>query len=72
MKIRKRYVVLALVATMVIYFLIPKGPRSGHVLDEAMRAGLTAAAFNPIARVDMAHDYFHDMDRGVTLEPKVK
>lgn len=67
MRIRKRYIALAIVvaAILVINF---SGPRSGHVDDEAKQAGLTAAAFNPIAQVDPANDYFKDMDRGVTLE----
>lgn len=69
MKIRKRYVALAIVAAVVIW-LVFSGPRPGHVVDEAKQAGLTAAAFNPIERIDMARDYFHEMDRGVTLETK--
>ena len=38
------------------------GPRPGEVLDEASRAGRTAASF-PAA----AEDYFHDMDGGGAL-----
>src|SRR5438128_374763 len=69
MKIRKRYVVLAIVVAAVPVIMF-SGPRPGHVTDEAMQAGLTAAAFNPIAHVDAASDYFKGMDRGVTLESK--
>ena len=39
--------------------------RSGQVLDEASRAGRTAASF-PAAD----EDYFHDMDGGVALTPE--
>ena len=68
MKLGKRTIVLAIATVIVVWFLIPKGPRPGHVVDEAKQAGLTAAAFNPIAQIDPARDYFHDMDRGVTLD----
>jgi len=37
-------------------------PQTGHVLDEAQQAGRTAESF-PHA----SEDYFHDMDRGVSL-----
>ncbi|MES1261926.1 MAG: hypothetical protein ABUS49_09325, partial [Acidobacteriota bacterium] len=67
MKIRKRYVVLA-VAVAAIPVISLSGPRAGHVTDEAMQAGVTAASFNPIAHVSAASDYFKDMDRGVALE----
>ncbi|MBV8685034.1 MAG: hypothetical protein JO111_19340 [Caulobacteraceae bacterium] len=40
------------------------GSRPGHVLDEAQRAGRTAASFP-----QGDEDYFHDMDRGVALTP---
>jgi hypothetical protein len=40
-------------------------PQPGHVLDEARRAGRTAASF-PAAD----EDYFHDMDRGISLTPE--
>src|SRR5262245_39270887 len=39
-----------------------KGPKSGKVLDEAMRANRTAASF-PAAD----EDYFHDMDGALPL-----
>jgi hypothetical protein len=67
MKIRKRYVALVIVlgASRMVLF---SGPRAGRVTDEAMRAGLTAAAFNPIVHVDPSNDFFKDMDRGVKLE----
>jgi hypothetical protein len=39
-----------------------KGPQPGQVLDEARRAGRTAASF-PAAD----EDYFHDMDGGIAL-----
>lgn len=67
MKIRKRYIALAIVVAAILVFYF-SGPRAGHVTDEAMQAGVTAETFNPIAHVDMAKDYFKDMDRGVTLE----
>lgn len=69
MKIRKRYVALAIVA-IAIPVVMFSGPRPGHVKDEAMLAGVTAADLNPIAHADMAHDYFADMDKGVKLETK--
>jgi len=68
MKIRKRHIFLAIATVIVVWFLIPKSRRPGHVIDEAKQAGLTAAAFNPIAQIDKTRDYFHDMDRGVTLD----
>src|SRR5581483_8939774 len=40
-------------------------PQSGQVLDEARRAGRSAASF-PQA----GEDYFHDMDRAVALSPR--
>src|SRR5271167_1315331 len=40
----------------------PKSQQSGHVLDEARRAGRAPASF-PAAD----EDYFHDMDGGITL-----
>jgi hypothetical protein len=70
-KIRKRYVALAVLILAVVW-LVFAGPRPGHVIDEAKQAGLTAAAFNPIEQVDLSHDYFHDMDRGVTLHTKAE
>jgi hypothetical protein len=70
MKIRKRYVLLAALIALVLWFVIPHGARPGHVLDEPKRAGLTAAAFQPASQIDLAHDFFHDMDRGVTLDTK--
>ena len=66
MKIRKRYIVSAIAVAAVAWFFL-SGPRSGHVEDEAKRAGRTAASLNPVAYVDPAADYFKDMDRGVTL-----
>jgi len=39
-----------------------KSPQPGQILDEARRAGRTAASF-PAA----GEDYFHDMDGGITL-----
>jgi hypothetical protein len=68
MRIRKRYVFLIAVVLLLILILVPKGPRPGHVLDEAKRAGVTAETLNPIAQVDMTRDYFHEMDPGVTLQ----
>ncbi len=67
MKIRKRYIALAIVV-VAIPVLLFSGPRAGHVTDEAMQAGVTAATFNPVAQVDTSSDYFKDMDRGVMLE----
>ena len=67
MKIRKRYVILTIAVVLILAFLL-SGPRPGHVTDEAKRAGRTAATFNPIEHVDPARDFFHDMDRGVTLD----
>jgi hypothetical protein len=54
---------------MALATLIPlqawsQSPRSGHVLDEARRAGRAAASF-PMA----TEDYFHDMDGGIALSP---
>lgn len=40
-------------------------PVPGHVLDEAKRAGRTAASFTPADE-----DYFHDMDDGIALTPE--
>lgn len=53
-------VILVLVLVVCIQWLIQ--PKPGHVLDEAKRAGRTAASF-PAAE----EDYFHDMDGGVAL-----
>jgi hypothetical protein len=66
MKIRKRYIVLVLILALVAWFLF-SGPRSGHVEDEAKRAGRTAASLNPIAYANPATDFFKDMDRGITM-----
>jgi hypothetical protein len=66
LKIRKRYVALAVVAAAVAWFEF-SGPRPGHVQDEAMRAGVTVASLNPIRYADPQHDFFKDMDRGVTM-----
>ena len=66
MKIRKRYVALAVVAGAVAWFEF-SGPRPGHVTDEAMQAGVSASSLNPLPQVDVAHDFFKDMDRGVAL-----
>src|ERR1017187_8709740 len=66
MKLRKRYIVPVIAGAAVAWFFL-SGPRPGHVQDEAMRAGRTAASLNPTALVDPAADYFKDMDRGVTL-----
>ncbi len=39
-------------------------PQPGHVLDEALAAGVDASAFKAADE-----DYFHDMDGGVSLSP---
>ena len=44
MKIRKGYLAL-LAAAAAIPVVLSSGTRTGHVTDEAMRAGLNAAAF---------------------------
>lgn len=67
MKIRKGYLAL-LAAAVAIPVVLSSGTRSGHVTDEAVRAGLNAAHFNPIAYANPATDYFKDMDQGVKLE----
>ena len=69
MKIRKRYIALAILVALIVWVMV-SGPHPGHVVDEAKQAGLTAAAFKPLEQVDVSHDYFHDMDRGVTLDSK--
>src|SRR5579863_10522258 len=66
MKIRKRYIVIAVVV-LGVWWLFFTGPRPGHVEDEAKRAGRTAASLNPIAYASPATDFFKDMDRGVTM-----
>jgi len=53
------------VAVVAVAALWGCGPRPGHVLDEAQRAGRDSASF-PQA----SEDYFKDMDRGVNLQPK--
>jgi hypothetical protein len=67
LKIRKRYIALA-VLVVVVAWLMFSGPRPGHVTDEAMQAGVTAGALNPVKQIDLAHDFFKDMDRGVALQ----
>jgi hypothetical protein len=46
-----------LIALGVIAYSFPRGPRPGHVLDEALQGGRDASTF-PAAD----EDYFHDMD----------
>jgi len=48
---------LILIALGVIAYSFPRGPRPGHVLDEALQAGRDPSTF-PAAD----EDYFHDMD----------
>ena len=67
MKIRKRYIAMAIVVAAIPVILF-SGPRPGHVLDEARKAGVSAERLNPLAQVDLSHDYFKDLDRGVVLE----
>src|ERR1700729_15688 len=54
----------SLLATSLLFSLTSchHGPQPGQVLDEARRAGRTAASF-PAAD----EDYFHDMDGAITL-----
>jgi hypothetical protein len=50
---------------LVVLVSCSKGqPGAGHVLDEAKRAGRSAASF-----VAADEDYFHDMDGGVSVSP---
>ncbi len=66
---RKRYLATAaLIVVIVILLFWFSGPRPGHVLDEASRAGLKADYFNSSAHVDVKHDYFHAMDGGIDLD----
>ncbi len=60
--VRRRRVLLSLCVTLLLAGCGKGGPRPGEVLDEASRAGRTAASF-PAA----AEDYFHDMDGGGSL-----
>ena len=74
MKLRKRYIALTIAAAGVAAAATVSlsGPRPGHVVDEAVLAGRNAASLNPIPHVDLASDYFHDMDRGVALDSKAE
>jgi hypothetical protein len=47
----------------------PQPPKSGTVLDEAMRAGRTVKDFTPAGLDTSGHDFFHDMDGGIALSP---
>lgn len=71
MTMRRVLMILAgLVVVGVVAFVLLRsnGPRSGHVQDEAMRAGRPAASF-PMS----SDNYFADMDNGVALtEDEVK
>ena len=59
--------VVLVVAGALAFYALP-GRRSGHVRDEAIRAGRSAASF-PAA----SEDYFKDMDNGVHLtEDQIK
>ena len=55
---------LPFLCTLLVVAGCEKPPKPGTVLDEAMRAGRTAAS---LPHAD--EDYFHDMDGGVTLSP---
>ncbi|MGV8988821.1 MAG: hypothetical protein ACOH2H_21415 [Cypionkella sp.] len=64
----------AIVAAVLLIAFLMLGPRSGHVKDEAMLAGLTVDAY-PSAGRDLAYaqkynvdaDFFSPMDNGATL-----
>jgi hypothetical protein len=59
-------VVLVVAGALAFYSL--RGPRSGHVRDEAMQAGRSAASF-----AAASEDYFKDMDNGIRLtEDEIK
>ena len=60
--VRRSRVLLSLCVTLLLAGCGKGAPRPGEVLDEASRAGRTAASF-PAA----AEDYFHDMDGGGSL-----
>jgi hypothetical protein len=70
MRIKKKYIVLVIIVIAAIALAVPTGPQPGHVFDEAALAGVKASALNPIAQVNVANDYFHDMDRGASLTTK--
>ena len=62
--LRSGGVLLFLCVTLLLAACGKGEPRPGEVLDEASRAGRTAASF-PAA----TEDYFHDMDGGGQLDP---
>jgi hypothetical protein len=75
---RSRKILVGLVAFAILLVLLiaynNRGPTSGKVQDEAMRAGRTAASFPPAGRDDeyagkyhVPADYFSAMDNGVQL-----
>src|SRR6267378_1752956 len=65
-KLSKREMrLLPFLCTVLIVAGCDKQPKPGEVLDEAMRAGRTAAS---LPHAD--ENYFHDMDGGVALSPE--
>ena len=50
------------VFAVLLFSLFHKGPQSGHVQDEALLAGRSAASF-----IAGDEDYFHDMDSAIQL-----
>jgi hypothetical protein len=61
-------VILLLVAAVALFHWLQR-PRSGHVKDEALLAGVSAADLKAAGTDDLGRDYFHDMDGGVALTP---
>ena len=61
-------VILLLVAAVALFHWLQR-PRSGHVKDEALLAGVNAADLKAAGTDDQGRDYFHDMDGGVALTP---
>src|ERR1700733_9061093 len=61
-------VILLLVAAVALFHWLQR-PRSGHVKDEALLSGVSAADLKAAGPDDLGRDYFHDMDGGVALTP---
>jgi hypothetical protein len=61
-------VILLLVAAVALFHWLQR-PRSGHVKDEALLAGVSADGLKAAGTDDLGRDYFHDMDGGVALTP---
>jgi hypothetical protein len=61
-------VIILLVAAVALFHWLQR-PRSGHVKDEALLVGVSAADLKAAGTDDLGRDYFHDMDGGIALSP---